>query len=91
MIAYVGIDAHTTNYTLSTYFEGSAVPVNTNTYSPAVANIVSYCSGIRKKVGNDTEIVVGYEAGCAWKYSTISVRALLAPKVWMQKLNVFVV
>ena len=48
MIAYVGIDAHTTNYTLSTYFEGSAVPVNTNTYSPAVANIVSYCNGIRK-------------------------------------------
>ena len=25
MIAYVGIDAHTTNYTLSTYLEGSAV------------------------------------------------------------------
>ena len=64
MIAYVGIDAHTTNYTLSTYLEGSAAPVNTNTYSPAVANIISYCKGIRKKVGNDTEIVVGYEAGC---------------------------
>ena len=31
MIAYVGIDAHTTNYTLSTYLEeGSAAPVNTN-------------------------------------------------------------
>jgi hypothetical protein len=65
--------------------------VNTNTDSPAVADIVSCCKGIGKKVGNDTEIVVGYEAGCAWKYSTISVRALLAPKVWMQKLNVFVV
>ena len=64
MIAYVGIDAHTTNYTLSTCLEGSAVSVNTNTYSPAVANIVNYCRGIRKKFGNDTEIVTGYEAGC---------------------------
>ena len=33
MIAYVGIDAHTTNYTLSTYLEGSAAPVNTNACS----------------------------------------------------------
>ena len=64
MIAYVGIDAHTTNYTLSTYLEGSAAPVNTNTYSPSVSNIVNYCKGIRKKIGNDTEIIVGYEAGC---------------------------
>ena len=64
MIAYVGIDAHTTNYTLSTYLEGAKAPVNTNTYSPAVANIVNYCKGIRKKFGNDTEIITGYEAGC---------------------------
>ena len=64
MIAYVGIDAHTTNYTLSTYLEGSAAPVNTNAYSPSVSNIVNYCKGIRKKIGNDTEIIVGYEAGC---------------------------
>ena len=64
MIAYVGIDAHTTNYTLSTYLEGSKAPVNTNTYSPSVANIVNYCKGIRKKFGNDTEIITGYEAGC---------------------------
>lgn len=91
MTAYVGIDAHTANCMLSTDLEGSAAPVNINTDFPAVANIVSYCKGIRKKVGNDTEIVAGYDAGCTWKYSTISGRALLAPKVWMQKLNVFVV
>ena len=42
MIAYVGIGAHTTNYTLSTYLEGSAAPVNTNAYSPSVSNIVNY-------------------------------------------------
>jgi len=63
MIAYVGIDAHTTNYTLATRMEGSKEPINVNTYSPAVSNIVKYCKAIRKEYGKDTEIVLGYEAG----------------------------
>lgn len=64
MIAYVGIDAHTTNYTLSTYFDCSNTSVNTNTYSPSASNIVKYCKAIKKQFGKDTEIIVGYEAGC---------------------------
>ena len=64
MIAYVGIDAHTTNYTLATRMEGSKQAVNVNTYSPAVSNIVKYCKAIRKEFGKDTEIIIGYEAGC---------------------------
>ena len=64
MIAYVGIDAHTTNYTLATRMEGSKDPVNVNTYSPTVSNIVKYCKAIRKEYGKDTEIIIGYEAGC---------------------------
>ena len=64
MIAYVGIDAHTTNYTLATRMEGSKDPINVNTYSPAVSNIVKYCKAIRKEFGKDTEIIIGYEAGC---------------------------
>ena len=64
MIAYVGIDAHTTNYTLATRMEGSKQAVNVNTYSPAVSNIVKYCKAIRKEYGKDTEIIIGYEAGC---------------------------
>jgi len=63
MIAYVGIDAHTTNYTLATRLEGSKEPVNVNTYSPVVTNIVKYCKAIRKEYGKDTEIILGYEAG----------------------------
>lgn len=63
MIAYVGIDAHTTNYTLATRMEGSKEPINVNTYSPAVSNIVKYCKAIRKEYGKDTEIELGYEAG----------------------------
>jgi len=64
MIAYVGIDAHTTNYTLATRMEGSKQAVNVNTYSPAVSNITKYCKAIRKEYGKDTEIIIGYEAGC---------------------------
>lgn len=63
MIAYVGIDAHTTNYTLATRMDGSKDPINVNTYSPTVSNIVKYCKAIRKEFGKDTEIVLGYEAG----------------------------
>ena len=64
MIAYVGIDAHTTNYTLATRLEGSKEPINVNTYSPAISNIVKYCKAIRKEYGKYTEIIIGYEAGC---------------------------
>lgn len=64
MIAYVGIDAHTTNYTLATRLEGSKEPINVNTYSPAISNIVKYCKAIRKVYGKDTDIILGYEAGC---------------------------
>ena len=64
MIAYVGIDAHTANYTLATRMEGSKDPVNVNTYSPTVSNIVKYCNAIRKEYRKDTEIILGYEAGC---------------------------
>lgn len=63
MKVYVGIDAHTTNYTLSTMLEGAQSAINTNTYTARVSNIVQYCNAIRKKLGEDTEIIIGYEAG----------------------------
>ena len=63
MIADIGIDAHTTNYTLATRLEGSQDAVNVNSYPPALSNIVKYCNGIRKKYGTDTQIILGYEAG----------------------------
>ena len=63
MIAYVGIDAHTTNYTLATRMEDSKDSININTYSPLTSNIVKYCKAIRKEYGRDTDIILGYEAG----------------------------
>ena len=63
MKVYVGIDAHSTNFTLATRKEGTFNAENVSTYSPKVTNIVNYCNAIRKEHGNDCDITVGYEAG----------------------------
>ncbi|MBR3462618.1 MAG: IS110 family transposase [Clostridiales bacterium] len=63
MKVYVGIDAHTTNYTLAAMFAIDQDPINVNTYAPKISNIVSYCKDLKKRFGEDTEIITGYEAG----------------------------
>ncbi len=63
MKVYVGIDAHTTNYTLATMISLDQGPINANSYPPKISNIVAYCKDIKKKFGKDTEIITGYEAG----------------------------
>lgn len=64
MKVYIGIDAHTTNYTLATWTEGSSEAIFVDTYPPLVSNIVKYCESLKKKLGDDIEILAGYEAGC---------------------------
>lgn len=63
MKVYVGIDAHTTNYTLATADTFEKPVFNVNSYSPKISNIVAYCKDIKKHFGNETEIITGYEAG----------------------------
>ena len=63
MKVYVGIDAHTTNFTLATAITFDKPPVYVNSYSPKVSNIVAYCKDLRKQFGKDTEVITGYEAG----------------------------
>ena len=64
MKVYVGIDSHTTNYTLAAITKDSEKAFNVNTYSPVFTNILLYCKALAKQYGDDTEILVGYEAGC---------------------------
>ena len=64
MKVYVGIDSHTTNYTLATITKDAEKAFNINTYSPAYTNVIKYCKALVKQYGDDTEILVGYEAGC---------------------------
>ena len=63
MKVYVGIDAHTTNFTLATSVALDKDPINVNTYPAKVSNIAAYCKNLRKKYGEELEIVTGYEAG----------------------------
>ena len=63
MKVYVGIDAHTTNYTLATAVIFDEPASNVNSYPPRISNIVAYCKDIKKHFGGETEIITGYEAG----------------------------
>lgn len=62
---FIGIDAHTTNYTLSTAIDAEDKPFNTNKYSPKVTYILRYANALCKKYKIQKEnILLGYEAGC---------------------------
>ena len=63
MKVYIGIDAHTTNYTFAAVYALDQDPINVSTYQPTVKSVTDYCKGIKKKLGEDTEILLGYEAG----------------------------
>lgn len=62
---FIGIDAHTTNYTLSTAIDAEDKPFNTNKYGPKVTYILRYVNALCKKYKIQKEnILLGYEAGC---------------------------
>lgn len=63
-IAYIGMDVHTTNYTLCTYTIEKNTTFAMVTVEPDYQNILQYIDTIRKNLGADTEIICGYEAGC---------------------------
>ena len=54
MKVYVGIDAHTTNYTLATAVIFDEPASNVNSYPPRISNIVAYCKDIKKHFGGET-------------------------------------
>ena len=65
---YIGMDVHSTNYTLSSY-TCSYTCESDNCFStiklgPEVKNIVKYINRIKQDHGDDIEIITGYEAGC---------------------------
>ena len=63
-IIYVGMDVHTTNYTLVCYSlekDDCFAPIQV---APNYKNILKYLKKIKENVGNDCEFICGYEAGC---------------------------
>lgn len=63
-IIYVGMDVHTTNYTLSCYTVENDMTFATLQVEPDYRNILKYLEQIRKQRGDSCEFLCGYEAGC---------------------------
>ncbi|MCL1803988.1 MAG: IS110 family transposase [Eubacteriaceae bacterium] len=63
-ILYVGMDVHTTSFTLCCYDAQKDEIFATAQMAPDYKNILKYFEQLKKSCGNDFEILCGYEAGC---------------------------
>jgi len=63
-IIYVGMDVHTTSYTLCCYSVENDKIFATATLEPDYRKIVQYIDQVAKNYGADCHFVCGYEAGC---------------------------
>lgn len=63
-IIYVGMDVHTTNYTLCCYTVDSDRGFAVVQTKPDYHEILKYMDQIRKQRGEECQFVCGYEAGC---------------------------
>lgn len=63
-IIYIGMDVHTTNFTLCCYTMDSEREFATVQTKPEYREILKYMDRIRKQRGEDCRFVCGYEAGC---------------------------
>ena len=62
-ILYVGLDIHTSNYTLCTYSIETDREFGLVQFKPDYLNIVRYVKRLKEHHGQDTRIACGYEAG----------------------------
>ena len=63
-IIYVGMDVHTTNYTLCCYSVTTGNMFAETTVDPDYGNILKYLEKMKKDLGGDCHFQCGYEAGC---------------------------
>ena len=63
-IIYVGMDVHTTNFTLSCYAVENDMSFATVQVAPDYKNILKYLEKVNDNSGGDCEFLCGYEAGC---------------------------
>lgn len=65
MVVYIGMDVHTTNYTLSSYTFETDSCFMTMKLAPDHKAILRYIETLKKELKDpDIEVVCGYEAGC---------------------------
>jgi len=63
-IIYVGMDVHTTNYTLCCYSITTDKIFATTAMVPEYRNILKYLERVEQELGGDCHFQCGYEAGC---------------------------
>jgi len=63
-IIYVGMDVHTTNYTLCCYSVTTDNVFAMATMDPDYGNILKYLERVGRELGGDCHFQCGYEAGC---------------------------
>ena len=63
-ITYIGLDVHTTNYTICAYtIENDKIFAETN-IKPDIKELDKYLKRLKELLGADISFVCGYEAGC---------------------------
>lgn len=62
-IIYIGMDVHTTNYTLAAYDICDQKTFAQIQVEPDYLNILKYIQGLNKRHSENTEFICGYEAG----------------------------
>ena len=63
-IAYIGMDVHTTNYTLCAYTLESQKPFAQIQIHPDLKELEKYLEKLKGMRGEDCQFILGYEAGC---------------------------
>ncbi len=64
IITYIGMDVHTTNYTLCAFtMEGQKTFAETQ-INPDIKELVKYLETLNQRQGGQAQFVCGYEAGC---------------------------
>ena len=63
-IIYVGMDVHSTNYTLASFMFGNEQPFAVTQVDPDYKHILNYLKQVQKNYGGPCEFLCGYEAGC---------------------------
>lgn len=62
-IAYIGMDVHTTNYTLCAFTAENDIPFGRATINPEMKELEKYLRNLHERRGF-THFICGYEAGC---------------------------
>lgn len=63
-IIYIGLDVHSTNYTICAYDAEKQRNVSEATIQPSIKELERYLINLNKRLGGGCHFVCGYEAGC---------------------------